>query len=141
VARLDPREFHVEIVENLEEESAGRAPQPGLATLVNASNHGVKKSYDVILNPRYGVMRAEAVPGFPASPSDMMAVAVAGEMLHVEYYARGISLPHHERDDFQREWREMAVQLGYPSLPHGVEERERAHVVEIGVTERPTRQH
>jgi hypothetical protein len=121
IAQLDAKEFQVEVVEDIYEESAGRAPQPSLATLVAASNHTIAKSYEVILNPRFGVTRTEPLPGFPTTPADMMAVACAGEMLHVAFYARGISLPHHERDDFQREWREIAIELGYPSLQHGIE--------------------
>lgn len=132
INKFTSREFHVEIAEDVEQESPGRAPQPALGTLVAASNHDVVKSYAVFLNPRFGVQRVDAVPGFPASPADVMSLAVAGEMLHVSFYARGISLPHHEREDFQREWRQLAAELGYPSVPHGIENetpRERATIV------------
>ncbi len=125
VARLDAREFRIAITEDESEDGAGRAPQPGLATLVAANDHNVVKSYQVILNPTFGVSRVDAVPGYPASAADMMAVACAGEMLHVAFYARGISLPHHKRPDFQREWREVAAELGYPSLQHGDDETAR----------------
>ena len=47
-----------------------------------------------------------------------MAAAIAGEMLHVDFYSRGISLPHHQRRDFQAEWRDTARQLGYPDMKH-----------------------
>lgn len=119
LASFDPREIAVNIVENGAEDGGGRAPQPAIATLVSASRHSILKSYVVIINPSLGISRVEAMPGAPASPADMAAVAVAGEMLHVAFYARGISLPHHERADFQREWREAAYELGYPSLKHG----------------------
>jgi hypothetical protein len=48
----------------------------------------------------------------------MMAAAWAAEMLHIDFYARGISLPHHSRSDFQSEWLIIATQLGFPNLPH-----------------------
>lgn len=121
--RLDPKEFNVTIVEDATEEGAGKAPQPGLATLLAASNHAVKKSYEVIINPMYGRgTRAGAIRGLPASQSDMTALAWAGEMLHVELYARGISLPHHSRPDFQREWHAIAEELGFPGVPHGTDD-------------------
>ena len=52
------------------------------------------------------------------------AAAWAGEMLHIDYYARSISLPHHERPDFQEEWREIARQLGFPNLRHTAEDED-----------------
>jgi hypothetical protein len=39
-------------------------------------------------------------------------------MLHVDFYSRGISLPHHQRADFQDEWRVVARELGYPEMKH-----------------------
>ena len=48
----------------------------------------------------------------------MMALAWAGEMLHVSFYAQGVSLPHHNRADFQSQWREVAAELGMPMLTH-----------------------
>ena len=54
----------------------------------------------------------------------MMAAAWAGEMLHIDYYARGISLPHHERTDFQEECRAIARELGFPNLRHSDDEEE-----------------
>lgn len=123
LARLNPREFQVTIVEDPWEEGAGKAPQPGLATLLAAPNHAVMKSYEIILNPMYGnYARAGSIRGMPSSQSDLTSLACAGEMLHVEFYARGISLPHHSRDDFQREWREIANELGFPTVPHGTED-------------------
>jgi hypothetical protein len=122
LAALDPREIRVVIIEDAGEDGSGRAPQPAIGTLVATRDHSVMKSYLVIINPTFGVTRVEAVPGAPASAADLVAVAFAGEMLHVAFYARGISLPHHERADFQREWREVAYELGYPSLRHGERE-------------------
>lgn len=119
LAHFNTNEFLVRVTESTDESGAGRAPQPGLATLVAAADHTRLKGYDLILNPGYGAPgRFAAVPGQPASPNDMMAVAWAAEMLHIYYYSKGISLPHHGRADFQQEWREIASELGYPSLKH-----------------------
>ena len=78
------------------------------------------------------------LPNQPATPADMMAAAWAGEMLHVDFYARGISLPHHSRDDFQTEWEAVAVELGFPALRHNDEDerryRRRGAVVRIITT-------
>ena len=51
-----------------------------------------------------------------------MAAAWAAELLHIDFYSRGISLPHHQRADFQREWRAIAEELGFPTMPHGEDE-------------------
>jgi hypothetical protein len=119
IRHLDPQEFRVVISEDPEEGGAGRAPQPGIATLVAAADHKKLKTYSMILNPTFGLDRGViALPGLPASSSDLMALAWAGEMLHIDFYARGISLPHHPRRDFQEEWRAVAGQLGYPATKH-----------------------
>ena len=119
LAYFNTKEFLVRVTESAEETGAGRAPQPGLATLIAAADHEKVKRYDLILNPGFGAPgRFDAVPGAPSSPSDMMAAAWAGEMLHIYYYSKGISLPHHERADFQQDWREIAAELGFPSLKH-----------------------
>src|SRR5438045_2426515 len=55
----------------------------------------------------------------PSAPAQLMAAAWAAEMLHIDFYAHGISLPHHARADFQEQWREIARELGFPRLPHG----------------------
>jgi hypothetical protein len=47
-----------------------------------------------------------------------MAIAWAGEMLHIYFYARGISLPHHERPDFQEQWVAIASELGMATVRH-----------------------
>ena len=99
---------------------SGRAPQPALATLVAASDHASVKGYVVIVNPEFRVTKGRNVfpSGQPATQTDMMAAALAGEMLHVDFYSRGISLPHHQRDDFQEAWSLAAAELGFPGLRH-----------------------
>lgn len=119
IAHLNAAEYEIVIVENEFETGAGRAPQPPIATLLAAGNRAVKKRYELILNPA----RFELPEGFqhitgPRTPSEVMAAAWAAEMLHIDYYARGISLPHHERADFQAEWRAVAEELGFPELMH-----------------------
>jgi hypothetical protein len=121
-ARFDSREFVVEVIEDRTEEGVGRAIEPGLATFIAAANRSASKSYRVVLNPAIAAQKVLHVPGYPATAGDMMAVAFAAELLHVSFYARGIQLPHHERDDFQKEWRAVAGQLGYPRLRHGSDE-------------------
>jgi len=124
IRHLDPKEYRVLISEDPRESGAGRAPQPGIATLVAAGDHKKLKVYTMILNPTFGLDRGVvALPGHPTTNADLMAVAWAGEMLHIDFYARGISLPHHGRPDFQREWRTVAGELGYPSMTHA-DERE-----------------
>jgi hypothetical protein len=119
IARFNQREFRVIIHEDPTEEGAGRAPQPALGTLVTAGDHTKIKSYDLILNPAFGASTGfTPVQGRPSLPADFMAAAWAGEMLHIYYYSQGISLPHHERADFQEEWHQVAGQLGFPTLPH-----------------------
>src|SRR5258707_3816768 len=82
IGHFDTREFRIEIVEDLSEDGAGRAPQPGMATLVAASDHARVKSYVLILNPSLGVTTGcTAIPGKLFSPADIMAAAWAGEML------------------------------------------------------------
>lgn len=107
-------------LEDWDSTGAGSAPQPALATLVAATDHTKTKAYDLILNPTFmlpkGVIPVSS--GEPATPADMMAAAWAAEMLHIDFYARGISLPHHSRPDFQSEWHLMAAELGFPNLPH-----------------------
>ena len=125
IARFNAREFEVMIEEDGSESGVGRAPQPPLATLFAASDHARRKSYRLILNPNFDLPRGFApMRGEPATSADLMAAAWAGEMLHIDYYARGISLPHHERPDFQEEWREIAREIGFPNLPHTAEDED-----------------
>lgn len=110
----------VRVTEDPAEDGAGRAPQPGIATLVAAADHSKLKTYDLVLNPMYFRVPDGMIPlpNQPATPADMMAAAWAAEMLHIHFYLQGISLPHHQRADFQREWRAVAMELGMPALTH-----------------------
>lgn len=110
----------INVIEDTSESGVGRAPQPGLATLVAVSSHAQRKSFEMILNPAYyNLPKGMApLPGQPANAADAMAIAWAGEMLHIYFYAHGISLPHHERDDFQEEWQTIAGELGLPAVRH-----------------------
>ena len=129
IARFNAREYEIMIAEDAGEEGAGRAPQPALATLVAAGDHAALKRYAVILNPEFRVPPGRIVfpSSQPATQADMMAAALAGEMLHVDFYSRGISLPHHQRSDFQEEWRAIARELGYPDMKHEDDERAIRH--------------
>jgi hypothetical protein len=128
------REFNVYLIEDGAEDGAGRAPQPGLATLLAVRDHSVVKSYDLILNPvRFTLPHLTTpLPNQAASATDLMAAAWGAELLHIYFYARGISLPHHERDDFQELWRAIAAELGFPALRHGEDEEREGGVVVIG---------
>lgn len=122
--RFSGDEYAIVVEEDLKELSPGRAPQPGIATLVAASDHSKKKTYTMVLNPSFfRVTKDQAhFSDEPGSPADVMAAAFAAEMLHIDFYARGISLPHHERPDFQREWRAIAADLGMPALRHDADD-------------------
>lgn len=105
----------VVVTEDGNEGGAGRAPEPGIATLTSIG----ERVYALILNPNFALPPGIVpLPNQPVTPADMMAAAWAGEMLHVDFYARGISLPHHQRDDFQQEWEAVAAELGFPALRH-----------------------
>ena len=110
----------ISVSEDTGEQGLGRAPQPGLATLVAARDQARRKQFELVLNPQYFKIPADMtpLPDEPSTPADIMAAAWAGEILHIWFYARGISLPHHHRADFQRAWREVARQLGMPNLTH-----------------------
>jgi len=120
IARFNGREYAIVIAEDVYEEGPGRAPQPALATLVASSDHRALKTYTVIINPAFRLAQGRNIfpTGQPRTQTDMMAAAFAGEMLHVDFYSRGISLPHHQRSDFQDEWRAVARELGYPDMKH-----------------------
>jgi len=124
IEQINAGECQVNVIEDASENGIGRAPQPGIATLVAANNHARIKIYDVILNPtRLEIPDGtEPLPNQPVTPADMMTVAWAGEMLHIYFYSLGISLPHHARVDFQREWRAIAEELGMPMLRHDDED-------------------
>lgn len=119
VLRFNSAEYAVTVREDGQGAGAGSAPQPALATLVAATDHTKTKAYDLILNPTFGLPKGVLpLSGEPSTPADMMAAAWAAEMLHIDFYARGISLPHHSRADFQSEWHVIAAELGFPNLPH-----------------------
>jgi len=105
----------IEVIEDTTENAMGRAPEPGLATLVSK-----RKRFVMLLNPAYYRLPKDMtpLPGQPANAADAMAVAWAGEMLHIYFYARGISLPHHERPDFQEQWVAIAGELGMTGVRH-----------------------
>ena len=110
------------VKEDPEEPTPGRAPQPSIETMLSSRNKKVKKRYQLILNPTIASQynNAEGIDlGRPRTSSDVMALAWAGEMLHVDFYAEGISLPHHDRGDFQERWLTVAAQLGLPNAEHG----------------------
>ena len=94
----------ITVIEDPSERGIGRAPEPGIATLL-AAYRRQPRGYVVILNSKQAA-------------ADAMALAWAGEMLHVYFYAHGISLPHHNRADFQEEWQAMAAELGMPTVSH-----------------------
>jgi len=100
----------ITVIEDPSERGIGRAPEPGIATLV-AAYRSKPRGYVVILNPLLAGQQ-------PARAAEAMAIAWAGEMLHVYFYAHGINLPHHSRPDFQQEWQAMAAELGMPTVPH-----------------------
>jgi hypothetical protein len=124
--------------EDSSDEGVGKAPQPGLATLIAASDHSHLKFYALSLNPLSFVLPEgmQPLPNQPATPADLMAAAWAAEMLHIAFYARGVSLPHHSRGDFQDEWRAIAEELGFPGMLHddGAEEERQARrrLIRIG---------
>src|SRR5437867_2228067 len=132
IAYFSNREFRVTVTEDLDEMGAGRAPQPGLATLVAAQDHKRTKNYELILNPAFFKLPTgmDPLPNQPSTPADMMAVAWAGEMLHIYFYSQGISLPHHPRSDFQEQWQTVAVELGMPAVRHD-DDDEVAHTARL----------
>jgi hypothetical protein len=109
----------IQVIEDKGEQGIGRAPQPGLATLIATHQH-TRRTFQLILNPQFFKLPKDMtpLPDEPATPADVMAAAWAGEILHIWFYARGISLPHHQRPDFQREWHLVARQLRIPNLTH-----------------------
>ena len=125
IALLSREEYEVEVMEDSTEPGAGRAPQPALPTLLAAFDHKKLKSYALVLNPSFFRVPdgMNAAPFGPASPAEMMAVTWAAEVLHIYFYSQGISLPHHQRADFQEEWRTIAAQLGMRSMAHDDEDQ------------------
>lgn len=120
IARFNSPEYAIVISEDAGEKGPGRAPQPALGTLVGSGDRHAAKVYTVIINPAFRLIAGHNLfPSIqPATETEMMAAAFAGEMLHVDFYSRGISLPHHQRADFQQEWRAIARELGYADMKH-----------------------
>lgn len=121
LAQFSGSEYEVHVIESFEEPGVGRAPEPGIAAFVTASDHAKRKVYQLILNPTPRNVPAEGypLPDQPETTAHQMAAAWAGEMLHIHFYAKGIQLPHHRRADFQEMWRTVANELGFPGITHG----------------------
>ena len=105
----------ITVIEDTSENAMGRAPEPGIAMMV-----AKRRNFIMVLNPAfYRIPNGMApLPGEPANASEAMAVAWGGEMLHIYFYAHGISLPHHHRDDFQEHWVAIAGELGMTAVRH-----------------------
>ncbi|HEV8435701.1 MAG TPA: hypothetical protein VGR95_19985 [Thermoanaerobaculia bacterium] len=114
-------EYTIVVTERDDDSEVASAPEPGIATLVAANDHSIRKTYEIVLHPLPFSLPdgATALPNQAATPADQMAAAWAAELLHIDFYSRGISLPHHQRADFQREWRALAKELGFPAMLHG----------------------
>lgn len=116
------RDCVVFVEEDPAQGSLGRAPQPGLTTLLAARDRKVVKRYGMILNPSIAEQyHGDAAPGLgqPRTEEDAMALAWAAEMLHIAFYAAGVALPHHERPDFRARWDAVAAELGFHGVTHG----------------------
>jgi hypothetical protein len=114
-------EYTIVVTESDDATEVASAPEPGIATLVAANDHTIAKKYEIVLHPIPFSLPdgATALPNQAATPADQMAAAWAAELLHIDFYSRGISLPHHQRADFQREWHTIARELGFPGMLHG----------------------
>ncbi|MFL6246487.1 MAG: hypothetical protein ACJ74H_10720 [Thermoanaerobaculia bacterium] len=122
IAHFQVNDREVIVIESAEEPTIGRAPQPGFLTMLAAADAKQLKTYRLIVNPAlaaeyHGTKSIDL--GLPRTPADAMALAWAGEMLHIEFYAAGIPLPHHQRADFQERWRVVAQALGMWRAEHG----------------------
>lgn len=142
IVRLSRDEYEVTIVEDANEPGVGRAPQPAAATLLAAENRKQLKQYRLVVNPALAAQYNHPAAldlGLPRTAADVMAAAWAAEMLHIDFYSRGIPLPHHGRADFQERWRAVAGQLGFPRMTHGTDEdvrpADRDPVITIGEPE------
>jgi hypothetical protein len=125
ITRFQAADREVIVLESTEELTIGRAPQPSFVTLLAADDAKQLKTYWLIVNP--GIAAQYNGPksidlGLPRTPADAMALAWAGEMLHIEFYASGIALPHHQRADFQERWRLVIEALGMPRVEHVTED-------------------
>lgn len=120
LAFFDKPEYEVTVFEDDADRGVGHVQQASIATLAAASDHAKKKEYVVVLNPAfYGdTKRMIPLPTEAGTTAELMSAAWAAEMLHVWFYAQGISLPHHPRPDFQERWRAIAAELGFPAMTH-----------------------
>ena len=120
IGALAAKEYDIIVLEDSGDRSAGNTPQPGMATLAAAGDHMKVKSYVVVLNPDFfGEAKGmKPLSNEAGTRAELMSAAWAAEMLHVWFYTRGISLPHHSRPDFQEMWRAMAAELGFPAMRH-----------------------
>ncbi|HET7707530.1 MAG TPA: hypothetical protein VFM36_15695 [Thermoanaerobaculia bacterium] len=131
IARFNHHDYQIFVVEDGDERALGRAPQPAIGTMVASGDRSKLKIYRLVLNPAVAEDSAPSASpretkgggrvdifGEPQTAADRMAAAWAGEMLHIDFYSQGIVLPHHGRADFQRAWRDVATQLGFPGLEH-----------------------
>ena len=140
IARLIRDEYEVTIVEDRQEAGVGRAPQPAATTLYTHDDKKRLKRYDLLLNPALAAQYDNPGAldlGHPRTPADVMAAAWAAEMLHIDFYARGIALPHHERGDFQERWFNVASQLGFPMMEHGKHHELREPLIMFGSPSEP----
>ena len=124
IARFQGKDLEVIVIESADEPTLGRAPQPGFLTLLAAGDAKQLKTYRLIVNPTLAALYngGKSIDlGLPRTAGDAMALAWAGEMLHIEFYASGIPLPHHYRADFQERWRKVADALGMSRAEHVTE--------------------
>lgn len=129
------RNCEIHVVEDVGESGIGRAPQPGIATLLKMADDSATKQFTLILNPtpREIPKTMTPLPQQPANSADYMAAAWAAEMLHIYFYSKSIPLPHHHRSDFQQDWSSVAAELGFPAMEHTEDEAPmRSDVVVIG---------
>ncbi|HEX6160866.1 MAG TPA: hypothetical protein VF111_11915 [Thermoanaerobaculia bacterium] len=133
---FDEHRCEIHVVADETESGMGRAPQPGIATLVKMTDDSATKQFVLILNPtpREIPRTMKALPNQPANSADFLAAAWAAEMLHVYFYSKSIPLPHHHRGDFQEQWTAVATELGFPDMEHaeGDEGPMRGRVVVVG---------
>ena len=124
IARFQVSDREVVVTESAEEPSIGSAPQPGFLTMLAANDRAKLKTYQLVVNPslaaQYNTRNAVHL-GLPQTPADVMALAWAGEMLHIDFYAKGISLPHHDRPEFQERWQLVVSAMGMPRVDHMTE--------------------
>ena len=120
IARFNRDDYQIIVVEDGDERGIGRAPQPAIGTMISNGDRSKLKVYRLVLNPAFAEVPKVGTPlfGEPRTAAERMALAWAGEMLHIDFYSQGIVLPHHGRTDFQREWQTVATQLGFPTLEH-----------------------